>query len=167
MATSTSLRPPRKGRAVFLSRVHRARGGSHVLAKVPRGILASSVAGFRAISHLGEGLKPIPILLVEMSHDLGARRGLSAVESVAEKAEKVRQCPVRTGAVELLVVSIVTLIVAALRDIDWITRRGSRVVRRRRERLSTRQRPESPASTGRRLELPLHRDHPLSEASHQ
>lgn len=47
-----------------------------------------------------------------------ARRGLSAVESVAEKAETVRKHPVRTGAVVLLIASIVTLIVAALRDSD-------------------------------------------------
>lgn len=45
-----------------------------------------------------------------------ARRGLSAVESVAEKAETVRQHPVRTGAVVLLIASVVTLIVAALKD---------------------------------------------------
>lgn len=47
-----------------------------------------------------------------------ARRGLSAVESVAEKAETVRKHPVRTGAVILLIASIVTLIVAALQDSD-------------------------------------------------
>lgn len=45
-----------------------------------------------------------------------ARRGLSAVESVAEKAETVRQHPVRTGAVVLLIVSAVTLIIAALQS---------------------------------------------------
>lgn len=47
-----------------------------------------------------------------------ARRGLSAVESVAEKAETVRQHPVRSGAVVLLLVSVVTLIIAALKNSD-------------------------------------------------
>lgn len=47
-----------------------------------------------------------------------ARKGLSAVEAVAEKAETVRKHPVRTGAVVLLIASIVTLVIAALQDSD-------------------------------------------------
>lgn len=47
-----------------------------------------------------------------------ARRGLSAVESVAEKAETVRRHPVRSGAVALLIVSALTLIIAVLKDRD-------------------------------------------------